>query len=93
MLSCGGPFTPPRNLASVWLRPTESAKTLVRGTTDQCLEAEPNRWDLSSLFIITSSGVMFSEPTKQGLIKHLPTMMIVDAFSSSEAVGGIPSAS
>ena len=30
---------------------------------------------------------MFSEPTKQGLIKHLPTMMIVDAFSSSEAVG------
>ena len=30
---------------------------------------------------------MFSEPTKQGLIKHVPTMMIVDAFSSSEAVG------
>jgi 3-oxocholest-4-en-26-oate---CoA ligase len=53
----------------------------------RALEAEPNRWDLSSLFIITSSGVMFSEPTKQGLIKHLPTMMIVDAFSSSEAVG------
>ena len=53
----------------------------------RALDAEPDRWDLSSLFIITSSGVMFSEPTKQGLLKHLPTMMIVDAFSSSEAVG------
>jgi fatty-acyl-CoA synthase len=53
----------------------------------RALDAAPNRWDLSSLFIITSSGVMFSEPTKQGLIKHVPTMMIVDAFSSSEAVG------
>jgi fatty-acyl-CoA synthase len=30
---------------------------------------------------------MFSEPTKQGLIGHIPTTMIVDAFSSSEAVG------
>ena len=53
----------------------------------RALDAEPDRWDLSSLFIITSSGVMFSEPTKQGLIEHIPTMMIVDAFSSSEAVG------
>ena len=43
MLGCGRPFTPSRNLASVELRPTERAKTLVRGATDQCLEAEPNR--------------------------------------------------
>ena len=30
---------------------------------------------------------MFSEPIKQGLLKHHPNMIIVDAFSSSEAVG------
>ena len=30
---------------------------------------------------------MFSEESKQGLLTHHPTMMIVDAFSSSEAVG------
>ena len=53
----------------------------------RALEANPGRWDLSSLFLLASSGVMFSEPTKQGLLKHNPTMMIVDAFSSSEAVG------
>jgi fatty-acyl-CoA synthase len=53
----------------------------------RALDARPDRWDLSSLFMITSSGVMFSEPTKQGLIRHIPTTMIVDAFSSSEAVG------
>ncbi|MBX3315012.1 MAG: acyl-CoA synthetase [Actinobacteria bacterium] len=53
----------------------------------RALDAEPDRWDLSSLFLISSSGVMFSEASKQGLLSHLPHLMIVDAFSSSEAVG------
>lgn len=53
----------------------------------RALDAEPDRWDLTSLFVFTSSGVMFSEASKQALIKHLPHAMIVDAFSSSEAVG------
>ena len=53
----------------------------------RALDAEPERWDLSSLFLIASSGVMFSEASKQNLIGHLPHAMIVDAFSSSEAVG------
>jgi fatty-acyl-CoA synthase len=51
------------------------------------LDANPGRWDLSSLFLIASSGVMWSEQTKQGLLKHHPNMLLVDAFSSSEAVG------
>ncbi len=51
------------------------------------LDAEPDRWDLSSLFVITSSGVMFSQDSKDALVRHLPHAMIVDAFSSSEAVG------
>jgi len=51
------------------------------------LDADPGRWDLSSLKIILSSGVMWSEPVKQGLLKHHPAMLLVDAFSSSEAIG------
>jgi acyl-CoA synthetase (AMP-forming)/AMP-acid ligase II len=51
------------------------------------LDANNGRWDLSSMFMIASSGVMFSEESKQGLLAHNPTMMIIDAFSSSEAVG------
>ncbi|HEX3461319.1 MAG TPA: AMP-binding protein [Acidimicrobiales bacterium] len=51
------------------------------------LDANPGRWDLSSLVGIISSGVMWSEKTKQGLLGHHPTMLLVDAFSSSEALG------
>ena len=53
----------------------------------RALDAEPDRWDLSSLVVIASSGVMFSEASKNHLIRHIPQAMIVDAFSSSEAVG------
>ena len=53
----------------------------------KALDENPGRWDLASLFLVASSSVMFSEPVKQGLLKHHPTMMLVDAFSSSEALG------
>jgi 3-oxocholest-4-en-26-oate---CoA ligase len=58
------------------------AKPMVR-----TLDENPGRWDLSSLFLVVSSGVMWSEPVKQALLKHQPTMLLVDVFSSSEAVG------
>ena len=51
------------------------------------LDAEPDRWDLSSLLGIVSSGVMWSEESKQGLLRHHPNMLLQDAFSSSEALG------
>jgi fatty-acyl-CoA synthase len=51
------------------------------------LDADPGRYDLSSLFAVISSGVMWSEETKQGLLKHHPAMILQDAFSSSEALG------
>ncbi len=51
------------------------------------LDENPKRWKLSTLLAIISSGVMFSEETKRGLLSHHPTMMVVDAFSSSEALG------
>jgi acyl-CoA synthetase (AMP-forming)/AMP-acid ligase II len=53
----------------------------------RALDENPGRWDLSNLFMIASSGVMWSEPVKQALLKHHPGMMLVDAFSSSEAMG------
>jgi fatty-acyl-CoA synthase len=51
------------------------------------LDDHPGRWDLTSLVGMISSGVMWSEETKQGLLKHHPGMLLVDAFSSSEALG------
>jgi fatty-acyl-CoA synthase len=51
------------------------------------LDANPGRWDLSSLMMVISSGAMWSEPVKQELLAHHPGMLLVDAFSSSEALG------
>ncbi len=47
----------------------------------------PDRWDISSLRVVLSSGVMWSQATKQGLLHHNPDMMLVDTLGSSEAVG------
>ena len=51
------------------------------------LDAHPGRWDLSNLVGMISSGVMWSAETKAGLLGHHPNMLLVDAFSSSEALG------
>ena len=51
------------------------------------LDAHPGRWDLSRLALIVSSGVMWSQPVKEGLIGHLPQVLIFDSLGSSEAVG------
>jgi fatty-acyl-CoA synthase len=58
------------------------AKPLLR-----VLDANPGKWDLSSLIAVASSGVMWSQETKQGLLRHHPGMLLLDAFSSSEALG------
>jgi fatty-acyl-CoA synthase len=51
------------------------------------LDEHPGRWRLSTLLAFVSSGVMWSEETKKGLLHHHPSMMLIDAFSSSEALG------
>ena len=51
----------------------------------QALDAEPARWDLSPLRVVFSSGVMFSGPTKQGLLRHAPRAVVVDSLGSSES--------
>jgi acyl-CoA synthetase (AMP-forming)/AMP-acid ligase II len=58
----------------------------------RALDAEPDRWDVSSLRVIISSGVMWSKETKDGLLRHNQRLILVDALGSSEAVGMATSA-
>jgi fatty-acyl-CoA synthase len=51
------------------------------------LDEDPDRWDLSSLRAITSSGVVFSPDTKRGLLQHLDGLQIVDTLGASEGLG------
>ena len=51
------------------------------------LMSNPNRFDLSSLIMISSSGVMWSQENKQGLLTYIPQVILFDSFGSSEAVG------
>jgi acyl-CoA synthetase (AMP-forming)/AMP-acid ligase II len=51
------------------------------------LNHEPHRWDLSSLRMMISSGVMWSAEAKQGLAHHIPRLIMIDGFGSSEAIG------
>jgi 3-oxocholest-4-en-26-oate---CoA ligase len=51
------------------------------------LDDHRDRYDLSTLALLNSSGVMWSQATKNGLMGHLPAIMIYDSLGSSEAVG------
>ncbi len=51
------------------------------------LDAEPGRFDLSSVAVVSSSGVMWSRENKHGLLRHMPQAILFDSFGSSEAVG------
>jgi fatty-acyl-CoA synthase len=53
----------------------------------RALDEHRGRFDISSLFAVISSGVMWSHETKQGLLEHHAGMILNDAFSSSEALG------
>jgi fatty-acyl-CoA synthase len=53
----------------------------------RALDEAPGRYDLSSLTGITSSGAMFTEEVKDGLINHVPALVITDSFASTEAMG------
>ena len=51
------------------------------------LNAQPGRYNVSSIAAIVSSGVMWSVEVKRGLLEHMPVAVLSDAFSSSEALG------
>jgi 3-oxocholest-4-en-26-oate---CoA ligase len=51
------------------------------------LDRHPGKWDISSLWLVISSGVMWSAEVKDGLLRHNPGMTLVDSLGSSEALG------
>jgi acyl-CoA synthetase (AMP-forming)/AMP-acid ligase II len=51
------------------------------------LNANPGKYDVSSVLAIVSSGVMWSVEVKRGMLEHMPQAMLSDGFSSSEALG------
>ncbi len=53
----------------------------------RALDAEPDRWDISSLRVIVSSGVIWSSGTKAGLLRHNQRLIMLDSLGSSEAIG------
>ena len=53
----------------------------------EALDANPGKWDLSTVRSMSSSGSMWSYENKKGLLRHIPQAMIADSFGSSEAVG------
>ena len=50
------------------------------------LDEYPDRWDISSLRLVVSSGVMWSAESKQAMLDHHPKLMLVDSYGSSEAL-------
>jgi fatty-acyl-CoA synthase len=53
----------------------------------EVLDANPGKYDLSSVKLMTSSGVMWAQENKNGLIGHMPQVVLFDSYGSSEAVG------
>ncbi|MDA3040180.1 MAG: acyl-CoA synthetase [Actinomycetota bacterium] len=52
------------------------------------LERSPGRWNLDSLRVIYSAGVMWSQEVKQGMLRHMGSdVTLIDALGSSEAPG------
>jgi len=50
----------------------------------EALDAEPDRYDVSSVFVIGSGGAVFSSAVKDQLRAHLPDLLTVDTFGASE---------
>ncbi|HWF01927.1 MAG TPA: acyl-CoA synthetase [Caulobacteraceae bacterium] len=53
----------------------------------EALDADPERFDVTCVERMTSSGVMWSVEVKRALLRHMPKAVLIDAFSSSEALG------
>jgi acyl-CoA synthetase (AMP-forming)/AMP-acid ligase II len=51
----------------------------------EALEAPDARWDLSSLYLLTSSAATFSPSVKDQFFARFPNLMMIDAIGSSES--------
>jgi fatty-acyl-CoA synthase len=62
------------------------AKPIVRALDEAAEKGEP--YDLSSLQIVISSGVMWTTEVKEALLDRLPQLMLIDAIGSTEGSMG-----
>ena len=53
----------------------------------EALDAEPQRWDVTSLKAVSSSGMMWGSASKARLLDHAPDALLIDFLNSSEASG------
>jgi fatty-acyl-CoA synthase len=51
------------------------------------LRADPERYDVTCLRSMVSSGMMWSPEVKTGLLEYMPEAMLVDSFGASEGAG------
>ncbi len=49
------------------------------------LDANPGRWDLSSVFSVGSGGAVFSVSKQEEFRRHFPNVFITNSFGSSES--------
>jgi 3-oxocholest-4-en-26-oate---CoA ligase len=80
--------------AELWTAAERSAATRILIVGDafarpmaRALEANPGRWDLTSLRVISSSGLMWSDEVKAALVRMLADVALVDILGASEASG------
>ncbi|MBK5221968.1 MAG: AMP-binding protein [Acidimicrobiia bacterium] len=51
------------------------------------LDTEPRRWELDALTVILSGGATLSAPVRRSLLGHLPWIVVVDSYGTSETGG------
>src|SRR5699024_5308246 len=51
------------------------------------LDTEPERWDLDDLLVILSGGAVLSPTTREQILGHLPWVVLVDGYGTSETGG------
>ena len=51
------------------------------------LDLEPDRWNLSQLKVVSSSGMAWSASVKERVLMHAPDALLIDFLNSSEASG------
>jgi acyl-CoA synthetase (AMP-forming)/AMP-acid ligase II len=53
----------------------------------KALDDRPSGYDLSSMKVITSSGLTWTGEVKEGLLRHMPGLICADILGASEASG------
>lgn len=53
----------------------------------EAIEAEPERWDLTSLTLVVSGGATLSAPIRRALCERLPWILVIDSYGTSETGG------